>query len=89
MGIYVLKEVTAPDQITAPLAETCLISIPMVNTAISGNNGSAQWLYNIHVYPKNHAATGNVTLNKVDQNGNALKDVTFRLFAQNWMLTEK
>lgn len=81
VGIYVLKEVTAPDQITAPLAETCLISIPMVNTATSDNNGSAQWLYNIHVYPKNHAATGNVTLNKVDQNGNALKDVTFRLFA--------
>ena len=82
VGIYVLKEVTAPDQITAPLAETCLISIPMVNTATSDNNGSAQWLYDIHVYPKNHAATGNVTLNKVDQNGNALKDVTFRLFAK-------
>ncbi|MGM9585371.1 MAG: pilin N-terminal domain-containing protein, partial [Faecousia sp.] len=41
VGIYVLKEVTAPDQITSPLAEPCLISIPMVNTATSSNNENA------------------------------------------------
>ena len=42
VGIYVLKEVTAPAQITTPLAEDSLISIPMVNTATSNNNGNAK-----------------------------------------------
>lgn len=75
IGIYVLKEVTAPDQITTPLAETCLISIPMVNTASSSNNKNATWMYDIYVYPKNHASTGTVELTKVDQNKALLKNV--------------
>ncbi len=79
VGIYVLKEVTAPDQITTPLAEPCLISIPMVNTETSSNNDNKSWMYDVHVYPKNHASTGTVELTKQDQNGAKLKDVTFQL----------
>ena len=84
VGIYVLKEVTAPNQIAAPLAEDSLISIPMVNTASSSNNGNAEWMYNVFVYPKNHASTGTVELTKQDQNGNKLKDVTFQLFKKEF-----
>ena len=80
VGIYVLKEVTAPAQITTPLAEDSLISIPMVNTATSNNNGNAQWMYDVYVYPKNHESTGTVELTKQDQNGTALKDVVFNLY---------
>ena len=49
VGIYVLKEVTAPTQIVAPLAEDSLISIPMVNTATSSNNENAKWMYDVFV----------------------------------------
>lgn len=80
VGIYVLKEVTAPAQITTPLAEDSLISIPMVNTATSNNNGNAEWMYDVYVYPKNHASTGTIELTKQDQNGTALKDVVFNLY---------
>lgn len=85
VGIYVLKEVTAPDQITTPLAETCLISIPMVNTATSSNNGNAEWMYDVHVYPKNHESTGTLELTKWDQNGAVLKDVVFKLYKKEFL----
>lgn len=85
MGIYVLKEVTAPDQITTPLAETCLISIPMVNTATSGNNDNAEWMYDVYVYPKNHESTGTLELTKKDQNDTALKDVVFQLYKKEFL----
>ena len=84
IGIYVLKEVTAPNQIAAPLAEDSLISIPMVNTASSSNNENATWMYDIYVYPKNHASTGTVELTTQDQNGAKLKDVTFQLFKKEF-----
>lgn len=84
VGIYVLKEVTAPAQITAPLAEDSLISIPMVNTATSNNNGNAEWMYDVYVYPKNHESTGTVELTKQDQNGTALKDVVFNLYKKEF-----
>ena len=85
VGIYVLKEVTAPDQITTPLAETCLISIPMVNTATSSNNGNAEWMYDVYVYPKNHESTGTLELTKKDQNDAALKDVVFQLYKKEFL----
>lgn len=85
VGIYVLKEVTAPDQITTPLAETCLISIPMVNTATSSNNGNAEWMYDVHVYPKNHESTGTLELTKWDQNDAVLNDVVFQLYKKEFL----
>ena len=85
VGIYVLMEITAPDQITTPLAEDSLISIPMVNTATSGNNDNAEWIYDIYVYPKNHESTGTLELTKVDQNGSPLKDVVFELYKKEFL----
>lgn len=87
VGIYVLKEITAPDQITTPLAETCLISIPMVNTATSSNNGNAEWMYDVHVYPKNHESTGTLELTKWDQNNVAFdnsRKATFELYKKEF-----
>ena len=85
IGIYVLKEVTAPNQIAAPLAEDSLISIPMVNTETSSNNGNAEWMYDVYVYPKNHASTGTVELTKVDQNNVPLENVVFELYKQEFL----
>lgn len=96
VGIYILREITAPDQITVPLAEDSLISIPMVNTQYTGgggsnNNGNAAWMYGVYVYPKNHESTGTVELTKQDQNNNKLQNVVFKLskkeFQSNGELT--
>jgi len=80
VGIYILREVTAPNQITTPLAADSLISVPMVNTASSSNNENAAWMYDINVYPKNHESRGSFELTKVDQNGNKLAGVSFKLY---------
>ena len=87
VGIYILREITAPAQITVPLAEDSLISIPMVNTLYTGgggsnNNGNAAWMYNVYVYPKNHESTGTVELTKVDQNNANLQNVVFELYKE-------
>ena len=87
VGIYALVEDTAPDQITTPLAEPCLISIPMVNTATSSNNGNAEWMYDVHVYPKNHESTGTLELTKWDQNDLAFdnsRKATFELYKKEF-----
>ena len=85
VGIYVLKEITAPSQITVPLAKDSLISIPMVNTATSSNNGNAKWIYDVNVYPKNHESTGTVELTKQDQSGNSLDGVVFELYKKEFL----
>lgn len=89
VGIYVLKEITAPSQITVPLAEDSLISIPMVNTATSNNNGNAKWIYDVNVYPKNHESTGTVELTKQDQNNHKLQNVVFKLYKKEFQSNDE
>lgn len=73
LGFYVVVETTTPDKVTTPVAPF-LVSVPMTTT-----NG-ADWLYDVHVYPKNKTTYGGVTLEK---QGNTEKDklagVTFVL----------
>lgn len=80
IGLYLLVEIedeASLPQITSPLMEACLVSIPMVNSSTSQTDNN-DWLYDIHVYPKNHEARGNVVLTK--KNGATLiPDVQFEL----------
>ena len=73
LGFYVVVETTTPDKVTTPV-EPFLVSVPMTTT--DGDN----WLYDVHVYPKNKTTYGGVTLEK---QGNTEKDklagVTFVL----------
>ena len=57
LGLYVVIETTTPDKVTTP-ATPFLVSIPM--TTVDGDN----WLYDVHVYPKNKTTYGGVTLEK-------------------------
>lgn len=70
LGLYVVIETDAPDKVFKT-ADPFLVSLPM-----TVNN---EWLYDVHVYPKNSTSEGNVTLKKTDSAGTALKDVTFKL----------
>lgn len=58
LGIYLVQEISAPSQITAPVADF-LVSIPMTDSTGDG------WLYDVHVFPKNGSTYAPVTLKKV------------------------
>lgn len=76
LGFYVVIETTTPDKVTTPAAPF-LVSIPM--TTAKGDN----WLYDVHVYPKNKTTYGGVTLVKKGKDDALLKGVTFVLQKQN------
>ena len=76
LGFYVVIETTTPDKVTTP-AEPFLVSIPM--TTVDGDN----WLYDVHVYPKNKTTYGGVTLEKKGKDDTKLEGVTFVLQKQN------
>lgn len=73
LGFYVVVETTTPDKVTTPVAPF-LVSVPMTTT--DGDN----WLYDVHVYPKNKTTYGGVTLEKQGNAENTkLAGVTFVL----------
>lgn len=57
LGFYVVVETKTPDKVTTAV-EPFLVSVPMTTT--DGEN----WLYDVHVYPKNKTTYGGVTLEK-------------------------
>lgn len=78
LGFYVVVETTTPDKVTTPV-EPFIVSVPM--TTKDGDN----WLYDVHVYPKNKTTYGGVTLEKKGNNTEPLSGVKFVL--QKWNAT--
>lgn len=76
LGFYVVVETTTPDKVTTPV-KPFIVSVPM--TTKDGDN----WLYDVHVYPKNKTTYGGVTLEKMGKDGTKLEGVTFILQKQN------
>ena len=76
LGFYVVIETTTPDKVTTPVTPF-LVSIPM--TTAKGDN----WLYDVHVYPKNKTTYGGVTLEKKGNNNTPLSGVKFVLQKKN------
>lgn len=73
LGFYVVVETKTPDKVTKPI-EPFLVSVPMTTT--DGEN----WLYDVHVYPKNNTTYGGVTLEKQgNTEADKLAGVTFEL----------
>ena len=86
-GLYLVVETKAPDKVTAP-ADPFLVSVPM--TRIKDNdttNKLTDWIYDVHVYPKNNTHYGQVTIEKKGYTGGgtgvALEGVKFKLQKQN------
>lgn len=86
LGLYLVIETKTPDQVTTP-CQPFLVSVPMTVK----ENGEAssyvptEWLYDVHVYPKNKTDYGEITLIKKGQVGNdeanmSLSGVTFKLY---------
>lgn len=82
LGLYLVMETKSPDQVTTP-CEPFLVSVPM--TRVGATNPQSDWLYDVHVYPKNKTSYGDITLTKKGQVGKdaataALSGVTFKLY---------
>lgn len=79
VGLYLVQETDAPAQITGKVGDF-LVSVPMTNAA------GDDWLYDVHVYPKNSSTYGEVTLQKKGKIGSAdatnLKGAQFKLEVQ-------
>lgn len=71
LGLYLAVETTPPAAVTSAI-QPFLISVPMtkVDTAKDNSKSADSWLYDIHVYPKNSTAVGEITLKKLGVIGN-------------------
>lgn len=76
VGVYLVAE-TNYDPHTTHVTPNFFVSIPMTNP--DGDD----WIYDVHVYPKNALVRGDVTLNKVDEAGEALEGAMFGLYARD------
>lgn len=86
-GLYLVVETKAPKKVTHR-TEPFLVSVPMTRTVdytkdFKVSEANADWLYDVHVYPKNSTAMGTVTIQKEFYVGNekqtALAGVSFGL----------
>lgn len=77
LGMYVVIETGTPDKVTSPV-KPFLVSVPMTSV-----NNPNEWLYDIHVYPKNGTTYGEVKIVKTGRVGSGtpskLSGVTFTL----------
>lgn len=85
IGLYVVIETETPKAVTKPVTPF-LVSVPMTKVVTADSKQTAtEWLYDIHVYPKNSTAVGEITLKKLGvigndtENGEGLADVRFKL----------
>jgi fimbrial isopeptide formation D2 family protein/LPXTG-motif cell wall-anchored protein len=73
-GPYFVREIDAPSNVVAPaLPFIVTVPTPAVNEGVAGDPLDGEWVYDVHVYPKNTIAEG-PRKNIVDQeeNGAAL-----------------
>lgn len=87
LGLYLVVETKAPDKVTSP-ADPFLVSVPMTRIADNDTtNKLTDWIYDVHVYPKNSTTYGQVTFEKKGYTGGgtgvALEGVQFKLQKQN------
>ena len=77
LGLYVVIETKTPPAVTKAVTPF-LVSVPMtkVKTDANSQKTATEWLYDIHVYPKNSTATGSVTLVKKGVIGNDTANAT-------------
>ena len=86
LGLYLVVETQSPASVTTR-CKPFLVSVPM--TRIGATKPGEEWLYDVHVYPKNKTTYGDVTLEKYGRVGEdndtkvPLDGVTFELYKYN------
>lgn len=80
LGVYLVKEVDAPSQVTNKTANF-IVSIPTTNTVTDSTNNTKygdNWIYNVNVYPKNATNYGDVKLKKVGKTAGSNSEIALQ-----------
>lgn len=98
LGLYLVIETEKPDSVK----NACVpffVSVPMTKVSTDTNGGLTDWLYDVHVFPKNSTTYGQAVLQKVGKQSGTDTEVTtmqgykFKLYKKNdngsWTWIEK
>lgn len=98
LGLYLVLETETPDSVRTA-CEPFFVSVPMTKVSDDTNGGLTDWLYDVHVFPKNSTAYGQAVLQKVgkqsgtDEEVTAMQGYKFKLYKKNdggeWTWIEK
>lgn len=98
LGLYLVLETETPDSVRTA-CEPFFVSVPMTKVSTDTNGGLTDWLYDVHVFPKNSTAYGQAVLQKVgkqsgtDEEVLTMKGYKFKLYKKNedgtWTWIEK
>lgn len=88
LGLYLVLETETPDSVKTA-CEPFFVSVPMTKVSDDANGGLTDWLYDVHVFPKNSTAYGQAVLQKVgkqsgtDEEVLTMKGYKFKLYKKN------
>ena len=88
LGLYLVLETETPDSVRTA-CEPFFVSVPMTKVSDDTNGGLTDWLYDVHVFPKNSTAYGQAVLQKVGKQSGTVTEVTamqgykFKLYKKN------
>lgn len=98
LGLYLVLETETPDSVKTA-CEPFFVSVPMTKVSTDTNGALTDWLYDVHVFPKNSTAYGQAVLQKVGKQSGTNPEVTtmqgykFKLYKKNddgtWTWIEK
>lgn len=98
LGLYLVLETETPDSVKTA-CEPFFVSVPMTKVLGDTNGGLTDWLYDVHVFPKNSTAYGQADLQKVGKQSGTDEEVLtmqgykFKLYKKNddgtWTWIEK
>ena len=88
LGLYLVLETKTPDSVKTA-CEPFFVSVPMTKVSNDANGGLTDWLYDVHVFPKNSTAYGKAVLQKVGKQSGTDEEVLtmqgykFKLYKKN------
>ncbi len=88
LGLYLVLETETPDSVRTA-CEPFFVSVPMTKVSDDTNGGLTDWLYAVHVFPKNSTAYGQADLQKVGKQSGTDEEVLtmqgykFKLYKKN------
>lgn len=98
LGLYLVLETETPDSVKTACVPF-FVSVPMTKVSDDTNGALTDWLYDVHVFPKNSTAYGKAVLQKVGKQSGTNPEVTtmqgykFKLYKKNddgtWTWIEK
>lgn len=88
LGLYLVLETETPDSVRTA-CEPFFVSVPMTKVSADTNGALTDWLYDVHVFPKNSTAYGQAVLQKVGKQSGTDEEVLtmqgykFKLYKKN------